>query len=87
MSRLALLPQEHPYKAFITCPEGYENSRNLNKFILATSVAHLLLMSHLLNRFSSRMIFKFKLSRAPLLNVVLSVLQVWDAAGRHSIQH
>ena len=44
MSRLALLPQEHPYKAFITCPEGDENSRNLNKFILATSVAHLLLI-------------------------------------------
>src|SRR5215831_17306576 len=61
MSRLALLPQEYPYKAFITCPEGDENSRNLNKFILATSVAHLLPVSHLLNRFSSRMIFKFKL--------------------------
>src|SRR5262245_17049587 len=45
MSHLALLPQEYPYKAFITCPQGNENSRNLNKFILATSVAHLLLIS------------------------------------------
>jgi len=52
---------EYLYKAFITCPQGDENSTNLNKFILATSVAHLLPMSHLLNRFSSRMIFKFKL--------------------------
>jgi hypothetical protein len=35
------------------------------------------------------MIFKFKLSRAPLLNVVLSVLQVWDAAGSipYNIEH
>jgi len=42
MSRLALLPQEYAYKAFITSPQGDENSWNLNKFI---SVAHVLLLS------------------------------------------